>query len=300
MGKNDVLFEFLKNQPKKPRRILIDSDAKNEIDDQYAIVRALIAPELNVEGLTAAGFHDREKGARLSYEEEVLILQLMELTEKVPVAMGSALPMKDKNTPRPSDASELIIKRAMADEDQPLFVLAIGQFTNLASALLIEPKIKERVVFACIDGDYRHGKELAWGSGIYNWKNDVAAVQTIFESDVPYIHLPAPSVSGKMDVSRDIIQKKLKNRGKIYDYLVSLWDTGRFKTLTHKILWDIALVHVMIDPKHGMPVFVPAPIVHDDGATTDAPDNSRHLLVYADINADEVYQSYWDAVEAVT
>jgi len=283
-----------------PRRVLIDSDAKNEIDDQYAIVRALIASELRVDGLTAAGFTDRKHGARLSFEEEVRILELMGLTGKIPVAMGSALPMKDKHTPRPTEATDLIIERAMAQADEPLYVLALGQFTNLASALLIEPRIKERVVFACIDGDYRHGQTPAWGPGIYNWKNDVAAVQTIFESDVRYIHMPARSVSEKMDISRDVIVNKLKGHDPIYDFLVSLWDTGRFKKLTHKILWDIALVHVMIDLSHGMPVEVPAPIVHDDGTTTDAPDNPRHLTVYADIDAEAIYQSYWDAVEAST
>ena len=281
----------------KPRRILIDSDAKNEIDDQYAIVRALIAPELSLEGLTAAGFHDRENGARLSYEEEIRILELMDLTGKIPVALGSALPLTDKHTPRPTDATELIIQQAMADLEEPLYVLALGQFTNLASALLIEPRIKERVVFACIDGDYKHKQCPAWGPGLYNWKNDVAAVQTIFESDVPYVHMPARSVSEKMDIQREVIAGKLKNCGPVYDYLISLWDMGKFKKLTHKVLWDIALVHVMIDPAHGIPVYVPAPIVHDDGTTTDAPDNPRYLTVYADIDADEIYQSFWDAVE---
>ena len=278
-----------------PRRVLIDSDAKNEIDDQYAIVRALIAPELQIEGLTAAGYTDREHGARLSYEEEVRILGLMGLTGELPVAVGSALPMLDKHTPRPTDATELIIERAMVEADEPLYVLALGQFTNLASALLIEPRIKERVVFACIDGDYRHGRTPAWGAGVYNWTNDIAAVQTIFESDVEYIHMPARSVSEKMDISREVVHARLSGLGGVYDYLISLWNMGRFAQIQHKILWDIALVHVMIDPAHGIPVRVPAPVVHDDGSTTDAPGNPRHVTVYADIDADEIYQSYWNA-----
>lgn len=277
------------------RRILIDSDAKNEIDDQYAIVRALIAPELRVEALTAAGYTDRENGARLSYEEELKILELMGLTGKIPVALGSALPMTDKNTPQPTAAAELIIERAMAEEDEPLYVLALGQFTNLASALLMEPRIKERVIFACIDGDYKHGQTPSWGAGCYNWTNDVPAVQTIFESDVRYIHMPAVSVSGKMGLGRQAAVDKLSGRAPIYEFLISIW-TDRFSD--PKILWDIALIHVMIDPDHGKPVTVPAPTVHDDGKTTDRPDNPRRMTVYADIDPDAIYQSFWAAMDS--
>ena len=284
--------------PTVPRRVLIDSDANNEIDDQYAIVRALIAPELSVEGLTAAGYHDRENGARLSYDEEVRLLDLMGLRERVPVALGSALPMVDRKTPRPSPAAELIIERALARDDAPLIVLALGQFTNLASALLMEPRIRDHVVFACIDGDYRHGHIPAWGPGVYNWKNDVAAVQAIFESDVRYTHMPARSVSGRMYAERELIEEKLMGRGGVYDYLVSLWDRDRFSKLKGKILWDIALVHVVIDPAHGTPVQAPAPLVHDNGRTTDRPDNPRTMTVYADIDPDVIYASFWQAVDA--
>ncbi len=282
----------------KPRRIFIDSDAKNEIDDQYAIVRALIAPELRVEGITAAGFHDRKSGAQRSYDEIERILKLTGLTNKIPAALGSSIPMKDKQTPRPTDATRLIIERALADDPDPLYVLALGQFTNLASALLIEPKIKDRVVYACIDGDYKHGNTPAWGPGIYNWKLDVPAVQAIFESDVRYIHMPARSVSGKMYITRDEVAEHLRDRGPVYDFLVSLWNEGKFRKLKGKILWDIALVHVMIDPSHGERVTVPAPIVNNDGTTQDDPTNERKVDVYADINAAEIYRSFWKAADA--
>jgi len=281
----------------RPRRVLIDSDAKNEIDDQYAIVRALIAPELRVEGFTAAGFHDRKSGAQRSYDEIVRILKLAGLTNTIPVALGSSIPMRDKRTPRPTDATKLIIERALADDPDPLYVLGLGQFTNLASALLIEPKIKNRVVYACIDGDYKHEKTPAWGPGIYNWKLDVPAVQAIFESDVRYVHMPARSVSGKMYITRDRVKKHLKDRGPLYDFLVSLWNEGEFLRLKGKILWDIALVHVMIDPSHGERVTVPAPIVNNDGTTRDNPTSKRKIDVYADIDAAEIYRSFWKAID---
>jgi len=287
-----------------PRRVLIDTDTKNEIDDQYAIVRALLAPELEVEGITAAGFYDLNRtprttyidGAERSYKEILELLDLMDLTDRIPAALGSTFPMTDKHTPKPSAATELIVERALAREDEPLYVLGLGQFTNLASALLTAPEIKERVVYACIDGDYRHGRTPVWGPGLYNWINDVPAVQAIFESDVRYIHMPARSVSGKMKLTLEEARRRLRGRGGVYDYLIDIWETPPFDA-PRRTLWDIALVHVMIDPGHGIPVDAPAPVVHDDGSTTDWPENPRRMTVYADIDPDEIFASFWRAVD---
>ena len=38
------------------RRVIINTDAKNEADDQYAIVHALLSPSLDIRGLIAAHF----------------------------------------------------------------------------------------------------------------------------------------------------------------------------------------------------------------------------------------------------
>jgi len=44
--------------------------------------------------------------------------------------------------------------------------------------------IETKVVFAFIDGDF---KDRQWGPGIFNWRNDIDAGKTIFESKVePY------------------------------------------------------------------------------------------------------------------
>jgi len=287
------------------RRILIDTDTKNEIDDQYAIVRALLAPELKVEGIASAGFYDTNRvprhtyidGAERSYEEIVRLLDLMDLTGQIPTALGSTFPMKDKQTPKPSAAAELIIQCALADEEGPLYVLGLGQFTNLASALLLEPQIKDRVIYACIDGDYRHGQIPAWAAGIYNWINDVPAVQAIIESDVRYIHLPAPSVSGTMKLTFEEAKQKLRGCGGVYDYLIDIWETPPFNA-PRRTLWDIALIHIMLDPAHGKSVDVPAPVVHDDGSTSDWPENPRHVTVYVAIEPDEILASFWRAIDA--
>jgi purine nucleosidase len=66
-------------EPAKPRRVIIDTDAKNEADDQFAIVHALLSPSLDVRGLIAAHFGTSRSNRSMdaSREEIDLLLSLM-------------------------------------------------------------------------------------------------------------------------------------------------------------------------------------------------------------------------------
>jgi purine nucleosidase len=66
-------------EPAKRRRVIIDTDAKNEADDQFAIVHALLSPSLDVRGLIAAHFGTSRSNRSMdeSREEIDLLLGLM-------------------------------------------------------------------------------------------------------------------------------------------------------------------------------------------------------------------------------
>ena len=49
-------IEMLKHPDDKPVRMVLDTDTYNEIDDQFALVYALISPELDVKAVYAAPF----------------------------------------------------------------------------------------------------------------------------------------------------------------------------------------------------------------------------------------------------
>jgi len=61
------------------------------------------------------------------------------------------LPAADQ--PAPSPASADLIARAMEGRDGPLYVVAIGAPTNVASALLIAPEILPRIVVVWLGGN---------------------------------------------------------------------------------------------------------------------------------------------------
>src|SRR3712207_2366188 len=84
------------------RRVIVNTDAKNEADDQFAIVHALQSPTLDMRGLIPAHFGTRrsQRSMEESREEIELLLRLLDMTGKVTVANGAANALVDERTPQ--------------------------------------------------------------------------------------------------------------------------------------------------------------------------------------------------------
>ncbi len=283
-----------------PVRVIVDADTANEIDDLYAIVRALVAPEFRVEGLTSAHFTRSTKPnetVHRSQEMNEQILDAMGLRGSIPHPVGGDRSMTDPMSPVDSPAARLIIERAHAGgPDDKLIVFALGACTNLASAVLLDPSIEPKVVFAFIDGDYKNGR---WGPGIFNWKNDIHAVRAIFESGVEYFHMPARSVSVEMELSKSEVDEHLKGRGGVWDLLVDRWETfPRTANRETKTMWDIALIEAVLRPELATRTVVGAPIIHDAETVEQFPDNPRRVTVFEAIDAEGMRRDFWGAIDA--
>ncbi|MGE3316193.1 MAG: nucleoside hydrolase, partial [Planctomycetaceae bacterium] len=281
-------------------RVIVDADTANEIDDLYAIVRVLVAPRFQVVGLTSAHYTRSAKPNETVHRSQAIneqILDAMGLRESIPHPVGADRSMADPATPVDSPAARHIIAKAHAGSpDDKLVVVALGACTNLASALLLDPTIEPKVVFAFIDGDY---KDRRWGPGIFNWKNDIHAVKAIFESDVEYFHMPAPSVSVKLELSKQEVDEHLKGRGGVWDLLVNRWETfPRTAKREKKTMWDIALIEAMLRPELATAQVVGAPIIHDAERVEQFPNNPRRITVFEAIDAEAMRRDFWEALDA--
>jgi purine nucleosidase len=104
----------------KRQRVIVNSDAKNECDDQFAIVHALLTTSFEVHGVIAAhfGLHPGrpENSMEISLAEVNLLMRLMALDGKVRVVAGAARALRDEQTPQPSAGAQLIIDEALKDD----------------------------------------------------------------------------------------------------------------------------------------------------------------------------------------
>jgi inosine-uridine nucleoside N-ribohydrolase len=137
--------------PREQRiRLLIDSDAKTELDDQWAISLAILSPErFDIEGFVGATYRKPDFGlnpVEASAQEIELVLEKAGFAGRWPVKRGSH-PLQYSWAPTESEGVDFIIERAMAGSaENPLWIMGQGPATDIAAALLIEPRIVDRVV----------------------------------------------------------------------------------------------------------------------------------------------------------
>lgn len=221
-------------------KIIIDTDAYNEIDDQYAITYAVLSEAFEIRGFTAA--HYAKSGSmEKSYEEILHVLTLLGKKDGYPVLRGAEFSLKDATSPVDSPAARFIIDEAMKNSGAPLYVVCIGAITNLASAYLIEPRIKEKIKALWIAG-----RKWPEGGFCFNDENDILAAQVIFGSDIDLtlmtVCIPARKV--KIYLSD---KQRIRGKGAIGDYLWKLFLLKRFGF--PKPVYDVAAIAALKAPE---------------------------------------------------
>lgn len=203
--------------------VVLDTDAYNEIDDQFALAYLLRCPErANLVAISAAPFLNKKvatpaEGMEKSYQEIFKVLQLAQPEgEKPPVWRGSERYLPDERTPVDSEAARKLVELAMTySPEQPLYVIAIGAVTNVASALLLEPAVKERIVLVWLGGQARH----YCNNLEFNLRQDVAAGRVAFGSGVPLVQLPCRGVVSQFATTRYELEHWLVGKNPLADYL---------------------------------------------------------------------------------
>lgn len=252
----------------KKIRLIINTDAKNEADDQFAIVHALLTPRFVVKGIIPAHFGERRTTASMqeSDDEVVKLLELMNLTGRIGVFKGAEKAIPNEQTPVMSEGAELIIREALSDDPKPLYVIFLGPLTDLAAAYLKEPSIAGRLTAVWIGGG-------AWPNGEpeFNLSNDINAANVVFQSDIPLWVIPR-NVYSSIRVSIAELAVKVKPCGAIGAYLYqqlvdfnhqmggnARWPKGEMWSLG-----DSPAVSVLLDDHEYGYEIVPAPRVTKD------------------------------------
>jgi len=281
-------------------RMVMDTDTYNEIDDQFAVVHALLSPEkLDVEAIYAAPFHnDRSNGPadgmEKSYEEILRLLSRLDREPEGFVFRGATRYLESWDTPVDSEAVRDLIERAMASDGAPLYVVAVGAITNVASAILLEPRIIERIVVVWLGG---HG--LHWPNTIeFNLMQDPPAARVILDSGVPFIHVGCMGVTSHLTTTLPELERHVQGRGAIGDYLVEIFrDYHEDHRAWAKEIWDVAAVAWLLDPAMAPGRVVPGPVLTEDLKWATAP--GRHRIfdtLYVDRN--RIFRDLFDKLEA--
>lgn len=199
----------------KKVRVITNTDAKNEADDQFAVVQTLLSPKIENVGFIAAHFGTERTDESMmeSYRELELLFDLMGFDKMDMIYEGATRAIPDRHTPCDSPGAQLIIREAMKDDRRPLFVTFMGPLTDLASAYLLEPRIAGRLTAIWIGG----GKYPAGGPE-FNLGNDINAANVVFASGIALWQVPK-NVYEMMPVSLAELEYRVRPHGKIGAYL---------------------------------------------------------------------------------
>ncbi len=267
--------------------VVIDSDTYNEIDDQFAISYALLSPErCNVQAIYAAPFFNHRStspadGMERSYQEIKRLLKL--LNQKVRTFKGADSYLPDEETPVVSAASKDLARRAMKySPEKPLYVVALGAITNVASALLLKPEIADRIVVVFLGGH-----SLDWPQNSeFNMRQDVAAARVVYGSGAPLVMLPCLGVVSTFTTTGPELDYWLRGKNPLCDFLIKN-TVDEVKTYAEgkvwsRVLWDVTAVGWLLNDEHRFmhTRLIPTPIPEYDHHWGSAPLNPLCRYVY--------------------
>lgn len=283
----------------KPRGqvdVVLDTDTFNEIDDQFALAYLIKSDEkLSLKAIYAAPFFNSkskgpEDGMEKSYDEILNVLSLMERDDlKKNVFKGSPEYLPSEIKAVDSEAARDLASRAMQySKEKPLYVIAIGAITNVASALLINPDIKERIVLIWLGGNayfWPHNRE-------FNLYQDVAGARVVFGCGVPLVQLPCMGVVSAFTTSGPELEFHLRGKNKLCDYLIDVTTKEAMEcyggSTWSRPIWDVTAVAWLLDGDFMYDCFKHSPIPEYDDKY--AFDDNRHFIKYVyHINRDNLF-----------
>jgi hypothetical protein len=330
-------------------RMVLDTDAHNEIDDQYTIAWALLSQDvLEVEGLYAApyshaqrgealrnawrqrqsgsgeppelsawldrleaagtdphdlDFNDAATGMEKSYQEILTVFDKLGMDPGERVFRGSTHPLPSATEPVASPAARHLVARALSDDPRPLYVAAIGALTNVASALLLEPAIAERIVVLWTAG---YPSTVRQPNASFNMDQDMLASQLLFDCGVPLVYLPGHMVGSQLTMSLPEMETWVAGQGAMGDYLHHLYlnnpiqqqrgVTGHYARSW--VIWDLINIAWLLDPSWVPSALVPTPTLGDDTVWGAGPAD-RHLMREAyNLDRDAIFRDLFMKLES--
>jgi purine nucleosidase len=191
-------------------RIILDTDLAmgapgSEVDDGFALALAVADPGLGLDLVTTVGGNtDVHTATRLSTD----LLGVLDRPD-VPVVPGAAGPLdpalrwpdRDPAPPPGPYAAAEIFARVMAAPGD-LTIVAIGPLTNVALALLLEPRLASAVRgIVVMGGVFLEQTNVAQMPGEFNFWCDPDAAQVVLASGVP-VRLVGLDVTRRVRLTR--------------------------------------------------------------------------------------------------
>ncbi len=300
-----------KHEPKT--RIVFDTDANNELDDQHAMAYLLFnGGVFDVEGVTVNTTFNGG-GIEEQYAEAKRVMQLCGLYGKIPLLKGAdsafAAIRPTLGVPRHDgfEAVDFIIEQAYKPWPAKPVVLAVGKLTNVALALEKDPTLADRIRVVWLGSNYPK-------PGEYNQDNDTAAMNYVLNTTVPFemVTVRGGQASGTAHVSvtKEEILANMPGKGikaqmpvegrhggtftTFGDYSVNLFEKcDLYGNPPSRSLFDMAAVAILKNAAWAQAKEIPAPLLSPENQWQERPGNPRKITVWENFDRDAIMEDFY-------
>jgi inosine-uridine nucleoside N-ribohydrolase len=297
-------------------RVLLDTDANNEIDDQHAIAYLLLSGDSFIlEGITVnktnngGDIHEQAKEAER-------VIKLCDMEDKISVTLGASDSFSEiqSKVMNPvfdgSDAVDLMIEKAHRNASQVLTILAIGKLTNIALAIKKDPTIVSKIKVVWLGSNYPL-------PGEYNLESDSESMNFVIASGVLFeiavVRYKEKSGTTAVTVTPQDLERNIvgngpkldkavigRNGGEFFnfgDYSFNLLDNVYlFGDPPSRPLYDMAAVAVIKNPEWAEKKEIPS-MLYKDGAWHAEPDLVTNLYIYEDFDKEKILEDFFSSVK---
>lgn len=270
--------------------VILDADTGNEVDDLYALSRALIEPSWNILALNATHWQTSHWAIPETMENSHRLngMLLGELGLSVKTRRGGVARMFDwGDLAQHSAAAYEIIQQANAiPEGQQLTVIALGALTNVASAIYIAPSIEKKLKLYWLGSTYDFDKGILKRQD-FNCVMDVQALEILLMSKIE-MHVIPINVAAQMEFDFMATAQQFKGKYQLGNVLLDRWynhlDGGRKK----RTIWDLSLIQAIIHPEWAEEVSI----------TTSRDNGNKKMFYYKSIEVDKMKKEFFEKLNS--
>lgn len=294
------IYEVLKNMKKK--KVILDTDMFNEIDDQFALTYLIKSLDVfDLQAITIAPFSKSgyantisiEEGTEKSYETTLKILDMLGKPEYKNLVYKGATKYSYESE-ESNEAVDKIIE--IATKNDKTTILAIGAITNVALAIKKNPDIINKIKVVWLGGNTFLTKD----NSEFNFRQDIRAVQTVFDSKVQLVVIPCRNVASNLSTTIYELKHYLNENTELNKYLCDIFNKCK-KTImkepkdeigSSKTLWDLSAIAYEINTDWFKSETISCPKVLDNGLYEQTT-NSHKVIFVNDLYRNKIYQDFF-------
>lgn len=297
-------------------KVIYDTDANNELDDQHAQAYLLLNQEtFDVKGITVNATYN---GGDIQnhYDEAERVLKLCNLESYIPLLKGANSSFQEISKefdPLGYDGAEGVDFLLETTKKDSVTIIAVGKLTNIALALKKDPSFARRTKIVWLGSNYPE-------PGEYNQDNDTIAMNYVLNSTIPFemvtVRYGKSSGTDAVKVTQEEINEKMPGLGpkiskpiigrhggsfnNFGDYSVSLFEhIDYLGDPPSRSLFDMVAVAILKNGEWAKQSSIPAPIFINN-EWVERPVNPRKIVVWENFDKQVIMDDFYSTLKEST